>query len=74
MSRPPSFSPGLVCGARIVVRAFQWAETWRPWGRPEWHSPIVFRIRLRNTFGLEVAGFAVAILIINMAIPFLKPA
>jgi len=66
---------GLVCGFRVNVRMFKWMEARRPWPRPSWDPMhLILSIELRSTLGLEIAGFAVAIITVIVAIQYLKPA
>jgi len=53
------------CGARLVIRTFQYLEgpkPWNPWKRPS--DPImgtILGVKLRNTLVLELVGRAIAV-------------
>jgi hypothetical protein len=60
----------MVCGCRIVVRAFGFAHALHrnPDALTEWLASI----RLRVTFFLEVCGFLAAVVIILLAIGLMQ--
>ena len=66
---------GLLCGFRINVRAFQWMDARWPRNRPSWDpTHLILGLRLKDTLGWEIAGLAIALVAITVAIQFLKPA
>jgi hypothetical protein len=68
---------GLVCGFRINVRALRTVGAWQRKRRPnplsDSMTSLLEKIKLRDTVGLEIAGFAVAVLMCMGAISFLNP-